>query len=384
LIEAPSGTVLASHTVQAPMGDLFQLQDDVARRVIETLVAPLAGGSLASSAAPSPAPEAAPRAGAYELYLRANDLARTYAGLPKARKLYEQCLDLDPEYAPAWAHLGRCHRVIGKFSTNEPDSEARAEDAFRHALRINPRLTIAHKFCANLEADIGRATDAVARLLGEAARQGNDPELFAGLVHACRYCGLYDESIAAHDEAQRLDPNVVTSVRQTLLIAGHLERLLDLEPSATEPGDHGIRVAALALSGRTEEARALLARRPSSGIAIMELWVEHLGAWLDRDVPRIHEGLDRFAAYKIFEDPEALFQEGWLLCDVGSYERGLKYLGRAVDRGYLPAQPLAVRPQFDAVRDDPTFQSILADAEAGREQALAVFREAGGGRLLRT
>ena len=37
-------------------------------------------------------------------------------------------------------------------------------------------------------------------------RHGNDPELFAGLVHACRYCGLLDESIAAHAEARRLDP----------------------------------------------------------------------------------------------------------------------------------------------------------------------------------
>ena len=46
------------------------------------------------------------------------------------------------------------------------------------------------------------------RLLGEAARHGNDPELFAGLVHACRYCGLYDQSLVAHAEARRLDPNV--------------------------------------------------------------------------------------------------------------------------------------------------------------------------------
>ena len=37
-------------------------------------------------------------------------------------------------------------------------------------------------------------------------RHGNDPELFAGLVHACRYCGLFEQSIAAHAEARRLDP----------------------------------------------------------------------------------------------------------------------------------------------------------------------------------
>ena len=65
---------------------------------------------------------------------------------------------------------------------------------------------MAHKFYANLEADTGRARDAIVRLLSEATRHGNDPELFAGLVHACRYSGLFEESLAAHAEARRLDP----------------------------------------------------------------------------------------------------------------------------------------------------------------------------------
>jgi hypothetical protein len=38
--------------------------------------------------------------------------------------------------------------------------------------------------------------------------------------------------------------------------------------------------------------------------------------------------------------------------------------------------------QFDALRGHPAFQALLAEAEAGRERALAAFREAGGERLL--
>src|SRR2546421_10241466 len=37
LVEAPGGTLLTSHTVQSSIGDLFQLQDDIARRVVEAL-----------------------------------------------------------------------------------------------------------------------------------------------------------------------------------------------------------------------------------------------------------------------------------------------------------------------------------------------------------
>ena len=39
LVEAPGGTLLTSHTVQSSLGDLFQLQDDIARRVVEALAA---------------------------------------------------------------------------------------------------------------------------------------------------------------------------------------------------------------------------------------------------------------------------------------------------------------------------------------------------------
>ena len=82
------------------------------------------------------------------------------------------------------------------------------------------------------------------------------------------------------------------------------------------------------------------------------------------------------------EVPEALFQIGSLMCDVGEFERGLEYVKRAVDKGYYVAPTLEVRSQFDQVRQQPAFQAILATAQEGRRQALAAFRDAGGERLL--
>src|SRR3989440_13093273 len=82
LVEAPGGTLLTSHTVQSSLGDLFQLQDDIARRVVEALSLPLTGG------ASSPSPDAPHDARAYEAYLRANEAERTYGGLARRRGLY--------------------------------------------------------------------------------------------------------------------------------------------------------------------------------------------------------------------------------------------------------------------------------------------------------
>jgi TolB-like protein/Tfp pilus assembly protein PilF len=379
LVQAPDGTLLASHTVQSSMGDLFGLQDFISGRMADALSPPLAG----TAATPAPARDAPANARAYELYLRANELSRTYEGLARARDVYEQCLELDPEFAPAWAHVGRCYRVIGKYVDGSEDSESRAETAFQRALALNPALAIAHKFYANLEADMGRTERALSRLLRQAALHRNDPELFAGLVHACRYTGLFDHSVAAHSEARRLDPNVPTGLEQTLLVAGDIEQILQIQPPALIAGaDDGIVVIGLGLAGRLDEARQRLkAMRQPSRIPAFQMWIDYLQAWLDRRSEEMIERSSAFNALKIRDDPEAIFQEGWLLCDAGAHDEGLPFLRRAIDRGYYAVQTLGTRPQFDLLRERSDFQAIVASAESGRQRALAAFRDAGGERL---
>jgi TolB-like protein len=378
LVEAPAGTLLTSLTVQSSLGDLFRLQDDIARRVVDALSLPLSGST------PAPSRDAPHSARAYELYLRANELARTYDGLARARELYEECVELDPEFAPAWAHLGRCHRVIGKFVDGAPDSEARAEEAFRRALVLNPALSVAHSFYANLEAEMGQSVQALARLLRAAGRRRTDPDLFAGLVHACRYCGLYEESMAAHAEARRLDPTIQTSYEQTVLMTGDIDRLLSIEPPPVDNGaDHEIRIIGLGFAGRRDEARLkLLELSGDVRVPAFRYWVRYLRAWLERDTAGMSDGMAGLSPLKIKDDPEAIFQEGWFLCDVGMPEAALPHLQRAVAKGYFVVPTLAGARHFDVLRGTPAFEAVLAEAEAGRQRALAAFREHGGPRLL--
>jgi len=378
LVEAPGGTILSSQSVLSSLGNLFQLQDDIARRVVEAMALPLGGGVS------TPTPAAPGSARAYELYLRANDLGRSYKVMPEARDLYLKAVELDPDFAPAWAQLGRCHRVIGKYIDDSEDSVMQAEEAFRRAFALDPRLSIAHKYYAALEADTGKSLSALTRLLGEATRHGNDPELFAGLVHACRYCGLFEASIAAHHEARRLDPNVPTSLEQTLQLTCDFERLLALpKGDGVTGGDDVIRIVAMGLDGRPEEALAMLQQmRGIKSIAAFQVWREFLLAWLERrpEAMRVHRS--KLTTLKIMDDPEAIFQEGWMYCDAGDAEWGLDRLKRAVAKGYFVAPTLAAGRAFDFVREHPEFVAIRAEAEAGRARALAAFAEAGGARLL--
>ena len=94
------------------------------------------------------------------------------------------------------------------------------------------------------------------------------------------------------------------------------------------------------------------------------------------------EEITKLTQLAIFDDPEAIFQEGWLLCDAGAHEKGLTFLERGVERGYLASKVLRRAPQFDPLRGTPAFESLLADAEALHLRARDAFCAAGGGRVL--
>jgi hypothetical protein len=93
------------------------------------------------------------------------------------------------------------HHVMARYlTTGAREGLERADAAFRQALDLNQDLPIAHKFYAQLEVDLGRAGDAMTRLVPR-AQGAADPEIFAGLVSPLRYCGLLEASVAAHTRA---------------------------------------------------------------------------------------------------------------------------------------------------------------------------------------
>jgi serine/threonine protein kinase/tetratricopeptide (TPR) repeat protein len=372
LVEAPAGTLVASQTLQSSIGDVFRLQDELSQRIVAELSPSLA---LREGAPRRGAPASAR---AYEFYLRANEVGRDWAHAPVARDLYRQCVDEDPEFAPAWAKLGRCHRLIAKYYVEDaPANLARAEACFRRALELDPELPVAHKLYAHHQSEMGRSRDAMTGLLGLARKNPNDPEIFAGLVHACRYCGLLDASEAAHRETRRLDPHLWTSVVYTWWARGDAERIVG---EGTDAGDFELRANALIELGRREEAAALL------------------GQLANRPMPRVfaticHGLLDLLAGkpgasaqlaeiVSVHRDPEAFFLFSTMLAYFGDSEHAMGALVRGVEGGF--SVPLALRdhPWLASLRGAPRFPALVERAERDRGLALAAFREAGGEALL--
>ncbi len=370
LVEAPAGTVMWSHSSQHALDDVFAMQDELVAGIVGSLSQSL--GVAQSRVGGRDVPRSA---AAYELYLRANQLAGDWDHIAEARDVYQQCVALDSQFAPAWAGLGRCQRVLGKYF-ELPDAARDAERSFERAQTLNPDLPVLHKYYAQLECDAGRAVDAMRRLLRRATI-AVDPEYFAGLVHACRYAGLLEASIAAHEEARRLDPTIPTSVTNAYQMLGDYEQILRI----TEASDADGKVMALYRLGRRAEALAAWQSPPDGAPATYQAWDKMIVACLS-DAADARAVAEAAVSQMTWSDPEGYMSGGIILARLGSHDMALYALGKAVDGGYTVVHPLLHDPWLAPLRDDQRFQEILQRAQARRNEALTVFRAEGGERLL--
>ena len=374
LLEAPAGTVRWSDTTQMPLGDLFSLQDDLARHVVEALALPLRGATSQPLQRDVPA---TPHA--YEQYLRANHIGQRHSLLSEARDLYLACLKDDPEYAPAWARLGRVQRVMAKYGHGGAELLEEARRSFERALQLNPDLAAAHHLFTHFEIEeLHRPREAITRLLVRAAAHTSEPELFAGLVVALRFGGLLDASVAADQRARRLDPTQRTSVPFTLWMRGDLEEAIRRDDEDMP----WVSLYGLPLLGRQAEAivlthnlqRALTSKLLSDFVVAQRAVLEG-----DRET-----ALARIGPYleSAFHDPEGRYFIARSLARVGAMDVALDVLEQAVANGFTVPQTLERDPWFEQVRGTPRFAACLAKAHAGRAQALAAYQAAGGPALL--
>ncbi|HEX6106166.1 MAG TPA: protein kinase [Gemmatimonadales bacterium] len=378
LVEAPSGTVVCTRTAQVGLTDIFRLQDELTREIVEALAIPLSAHDQTLLRHDVPSDPAA-----YELYLRANHISEGSASpgrLATARDLYTRCLERDPLYAPAWARLGRVHRVIGKYGYGDQAEEMRlAEQAFRRALDINPELPLAHNLFTYFEIEEqGRGREAMLRLLRMVETRAAVPDLYAGLVVACRFCGLLEASLAADQRARRIDPGVRTSVAYTHWMMGDYEQAVVTDLEDIQALRHG----ALWMIGRQQDAldgvRRLEAHWPG-GADVWYLRAQRMA--FEGDAAGCADALRRVLEAG-FHDPEGLYFCLRNASHVGEKQLALEMLERVVDAGFHCPTPLVRDPWLDPIRADPAFNRALRKAEERHAAALAAFTAAGGERLL--
>jgi tetratricopeptide (TPR) repeat protein len=283
----------------------------------------------------------------------------------------------DPCYAPAWARLGRVHHVIAKYlTTGAREGLERADAAFRQALDLNQDLSIAHKFYAQLEVDLGRAVDAMTRLVPR-AQSAADPEVFAGLVSPLRYCGLLEASVAAHTRAVALDPKIRTSIGHTWFLQKDYARVA----SARIEDYPYIVPLSLAELGRQDEAlRMSLALEEKSKTRLRD-FIMAARTMIQGDTPASVAAVGRIVASE-FSDPEGLFYLTRHLARLNQVDSALELLERVVGGGFFCYPAMLSDPWLEPVRKSPRFARQLAMAKQQHHVAEGEFVRLEGDRIL--
>jgi len=377
LVEVLSGTVLWSHAQQVPLHDLFSVQDSICSAVVKALALPVSSREQRLLRHDVPAnPEA------YANYLQANRLSVSSSQWGHALDLYRRAVEADPLYAPAWARLGRCLRVIGKYSL-EAGAERyleESETAFKRAFELNPELSLTHNLYTNAEVETGRALPAVVRLLGRLKEKSSDPELYAGLVHACRYLGLLEASLAADHRAKRLDPSIRTSVAHSYYMNGEFQKAMEMD---VEQPPY-VTILSLLAIGRANDALAIC-RTVKASLALnahLAAIVDSIAAGVEQRFEEGRAAVERLLAFRAFSDPEGFYYWAHASATLRDGEMAIRLLGRAVDTGMHCVRALETNPLFDSLRSDARFSDLVARARAAQKAGERGFADADGYRLL--
>jgi tetratricopeptide (TPR) repeat protein len=268
------------------------------------------------------------------------------------------------------------HRMVGKYVEEESlEHFTHAESALRRALELNADLSSAEMIYAHLEVDMGRAEEATIRLVRRARQRSSDPELFAGLAHSSRYCGLMRASIAAADQAHRIDPRIRTSAAHTYFMLGDYARVVDYEPESVP----FMRNLALMMLGRRDEAleslgsidRSIPSRLVTYATALYELLVGNR----DASVAAIRKLTN-------IRDPEGRYYVARQLAFLGEHAEALSLLEHVVQDGYFCLTAFAQDPWLDALRGTAEFGRIVKATETRHRQAVINFLSAEGDRVL--
>ncbi len=369
LVEAATGSLLWSGRYDREIGDVFAVQDEIARAVVDALRVELAGEGGALVRGSTGDPEA------HALYLRGRAAwyTRTPDGLQEAAAFFRRALERDPAYALAHIGLADAYNMLGAFDYGVfPPGEIypRAREAAARALALRPDLAEAHTALANVLLNHEWDWDGAARAFRHAL------QLNPGYAVAYHWYALYLGAVGRHAEAldavrraRELDP---MSLVMGTALARQLYFARDSGGAAREyravlaqdPGFLPARLGlglTLAQAGAAEEAAAELAGAPGAPGDPRPVVLAVLGHAQGRAGRRADAEASlarlRRAAEGGYVPPEyfAVVHLG-----LGEADAALDWLERACDARSGSVVYLRVDPLLDPVRADPRFLRLCA------------------------
>src|SRR6185437_12588747 len=236
LVDA-SGQVLWSASFDEALADLFVLQDKITTQIAGAL-------AIRISQAEQRRVFAKPTANldAYDYVLRARPalLRPERAGIVQARAFLKQAIELDPNYAAAFAALAETYytAVTMGWAEQPADFLGRAEEMANKALALNDSNVRAHVLLGRIHIFHHRYDEAKAELDRAIAINPSDADGLAGRGNILMWSGQTDAAIKTLELAQRIDPELNPIDRFALSLAYYLKGRYD---ASIEQGELSLR-----------------------------------------------------------------------------------------------------------------------------------------------
>ena len=374
LVSADDGCHIWSERFDRELDDIFAVQDEIATGIVRRVQGEVSGASGRSGPLVKRPTQ---NIEAYEAYLKGLHKFDLGIHLGEARDCFQRAVELDPDFASAWASLADAYSTLSFTTRMRPhDAMPRAREAAERALALDDKLSEAHSALAYIHLIYGwdweAARKGFERTLKLNANDSRTMHHFGHLYHGFVSRRL-EEGLALCARSMDVDPIGGYSVHgyyANLLIMGRYDQAIDglTRELARAPQEaHFRRILGLCYleKGMLDEARETIelalhysGRHPW---AVFELGMYHARAG------------DRDAALAVQGELEARSRTGYVQGSVmsvipawlGDMDEAFSHLERAYEErdGVLIA--ITTWPAFRPLWGDPRHGEMLRRLKLG-------------------
>jgi TolB-like protein/DNA-binding winged helix-turn-helix (wHTH) protein/Tfp pilus assembly protein PilF len=363
LTRAADGSTLWAEHYDRPYKDLFALQDDIARSVARALQARLLAKNDASKQDHRPP---GGNLDAYTAYLQGSKYWHE-EDFPKAAEFMTRAVQLDPDYAAAWADLSGSWSTVAAF-WNEPPAEARehmriARVAADKALQLAPALGSAHAAHAYLMFVAFDDRGALAECRRAVQLSPNDPMVLNGCGFVLTGIGKLGEALRLREHLLSIEPLYVVNTYQyakLLMATGDLNGAEKYLRTSEELGEPSLlsQMSLAVLRGDAAAALQLARQAPLQDRKLYMAMATQVGP--DRAVA--DRALADLLADKAWIEHGASSERRYYIAQVlalhGDLGQALDWLQRSLAQYPARARFLLGDPFFLRFRDDPRFIAL--------------------------
>ena len=360
LLRVGDGFRLWSERFDRKLTDVFAIQDEISRGIVNTLRLKLRSGGKRYET----------NLEAYDLYLRGRQIMASFPA-PRGRPIakpaidyFEQAIARDPNYALAYAGMADAFLAIERnvVTTQPLGAEAfpRAKAAAERAVELDPMLSEARSAMASVRAREYAWQEAERGFRDAIESNPNNAlahlELGASVLVVQ---GRFDEGL---DEVRRavaldpLSPYANTEAGAAFLLAGRyieaidqLQKAITLDPSRNRP--YNLTARALYMQGKTAEALTMFEDiiTRGGGPQGWQVCLEVRAGRQDKAVALLQERLSAGTPSRVLAQTYAC---------LGDAENALDYLERSLAQRQAGLAEIIQAPELAWMRPNPRFAAL--------------------------